>query len=144
MERENGAGAEDSLEAAVRQLRLWTLGALTLARKRFGDTLAQQQEVLAAIADMAGELYAVSSLRPRCWQAGDGFSGLHAARAYTHRALNFAHTQFKDVAANCAPPEDRGDLLREWEAVPTQPISNVIELEAQTAEYVIDRGGYPW
>ncbi len=87
------AGRDDADDTALlRGIKLCARGAIDLARQRFGDGLAHEQEVLLALADLVIDAYAAESAMARAAQAaGDGADATAAA--------DLAHATLHDAAA---------------------------------------------
>ena len=85
-----GAAGEPDDAALLRGVKLCARGAIDLARRRFGDGLAQEQEVVLALADLVIDAYAAECAMARAAQAAadgaDAASAADMARATLHDA----------------------------------------------------------
>jgi alkylation response protein AidB-like acyl-CoA dehydrogenase len=126
------------------------LMALGVAAQKFGESLSEQQEVLALFADVAMEVYALESalLRARKLQAtaGDEAAALAAAalRCFAQDALDEVEVSARQLLAAV----EEGDTLRTYLAalrrLTKREAVNTIPLRRQVARAALDKGGYPF
>ena len=129
---------------AFRKVVLVTLGT---AMQTYGDTLADQQEVLSYIADIICDTYAGESAVLRARQAAAdqrADAALHEAAARVF--VNDAAQRVEDAARNALAGMAEGDTLRTLLAalrrvLKVTPI-NTIALRRQLADAAVQKGGY--
>jgi len=122
----------------------------SVAAQKFGESLAEQQEVLAHFADVAMEVYALESalLRACKLQAakGDEAAALAAAavRCYAQDAID----QVEVSARHLLAAVEEGDTLRTYLAalrrLTKREAVNTIPLRRQIAAAALERGGFPF
>jgi butyryl-CoA dehydrogenase len=116
VEREGPLAAEHGLLASARKLTLFAAGA---ASQKFGQGLADQQEIMGALADCITEVYALESclLRTEKLRAakGEGASkqALAMTRYYAAKAIGVVDASARKVVAAVA----EGDMLRTQMAI---------------------------
>ncbi|HET8648003.1 MAG TPA: acyl-CoA dehydrogenase family protein, partial [Vicinamibacteria bacterium] len=146
-EEDGFLAAEAAMLAGAKKVALMCLG---LAAQRFGEALAEQQEVLAHFADVAMEVYALESalVRARKLQRtrGEGgavLAGL-AAQCYAQDALD----QVEISARRLLSAVEEGDPLRTYLAalkrLTRREAVNGVALRRQVAAAALERGGYPF
>ena len=144
-EREGPLGAERKLLAQARKLGLFTAGT---ASQKYLLNLAEQQEVMAAIAECAMEVYTMESciLRAEKLAAAKGESAAGAAiamaRYYAEQAMQTVERSARKVVAAVA----EGDMLRTQMAIlrrlAKHEPANTIALGRQIARHVLAAGRY--
>ncbi|MFZ0285262.1 MAG: acyl-CoA dehydrogenase family protein [Terriglobales bacterium] len=136
---------ERKLVASAKKLGLFASGAAT---QRFMQAIQDQQEVMAAIADMVIETYAMESAVLRAQKivesSGEAAAALPIAmtRVYLTQAMEKIEAAARKVIAAVAD----GDMLRTQLAIlrrlaKHEPF-NTIELRQQIAQKMIERGKY--
>jgi butyryl-CoA dehydrogenase len=144
-EPEGPLGSERKMLAQARKLGLFAAGA---ASQKYMQNLAEQQEVMGAIADCAIEVYAMESgiLRAEKLVAAKGENSVGAAiamaRWYAAKAMQTVENSVRKVVAAVA----EGDMLRTQMAIVRRlakhdPV-NTIGLGRQIAHHVIVAGRY--
>jgi butyryl-CoA dehydrogenase len=144
-EREGPLAGEYKLLAQAKKLGLFAAGA---ASQKYMQTLADQQEVMAAIADCVIEIYAMESciLRAEKLLAAKGESAAGAAiamaRYYAAKAMQTVDASARKVVAAVA----EGDMLRTQMAIVRRLAkhepANTIALGRQIAQHVLAAGRY--
>ncbi len=142
-EREGPLAAEHDLLAAAKKLTLFAAGA---AVQKYMMTLADQQEVMGALADMIISVYTMESavLRAEKIAAAKGSAEIPVAMARVHAATAF-DTVERSARTVIAAVAD-GDMARTQFAIlrrlgKHEP-ADVIALRRQIAAYVIQAGKY--
>ncbi len=144
-EREGPLAAELDLLASAKKLTLFAAG---VATQKFNTTLADEQEVMAALADMITEVFTMESAILRAEKiaakspAGSPPIAVTLARLYTARAMETIEFAARKVIAAAA----EGDLLRTQMAIlrrlakhdPTDTIS----LRRKVATHMVKAGKY--
>jgi alkylation response protein AidB-like acyl-CoA dehydrogenase len=144
-DREGPLAEERDLLVAAKKLTLFAAGSAT---QRYVAKLADEQEVMGAIADMIIEVFAMESaiLRAEKMVAGQG-EGASAipvamARIYAAKAMGIVELAARKVIAAAA----EGDMLRTQLAIlrrlSKHEAVNTISLRRQVAEHVIKAGKY--
>src|ERR1700731_4251654 len=144
-EREGALAEEFQLLAQAKKLTLFAAGAAT---QRYMAAIAEEQEVMAAIADCITEVFAMESVILRAEKiaedSGEAAAELPIAmtRVYLSQAMEKIEAAAKKVIAAVAD----GDMLRTQLAIlrrlaKHEPF-NTIELRQQIAQKIIERGKY--
>ena len=144
-ERDSPLAAEHHLLANARKLTLFAAGA---ASKKYMQAIADQQEVMGALADCIMEVYAIESCVLRAEKlaatSGQGASGQAIAmtRSYTAKAFERVELAARRVIAAVA----EGDMLRTQMAIlrrlsKYEP-ADTIRLGRQIARHVLEAGRY--
>ena len=144
-ERQGPLAAEHALLAASKKLTLFVAGA---ASQKFMQALADQQEVMGALADCIMEVYAIESCLLRAEKL-IGQSGETAARQaitmtrfYAAKAMERVELAARKVIAASA----EGDMLRTQTAIlrrlSKHEPADTIGLGRQIARHVLDAGRY--
>jgi alkylation response protein AidB-like acyl-CoA dehydrogenase len=133
--------------SGAKKVALMCLG---VSAQRFGESLGDQQEVLAHFADVAMEVYALESalLRARKLHAarGEAATALVAAtvRCYAQDAMD----QIEVSARRLLSAVDEGDTLRTYLAglrrLMKRETANTVALRRQIAAAALEKGGYPY
>ena len=144
-EREGPLAGEHKMLAQAKKLGLFAAGA---ASQKYMQNLADQQEVMAAIADCAIEIYAMESciLRAEKLIAAKGEAAAGAAVAmaqfYAAKAMQTVEASARKVVAAVA----EGDMLRTQMAIVRRLAkhdpANTIALGRQIAHHVLAAGRY--
>src|SRR5690242_19026729 len=144
-EREGPLAAEHHLLASARKLTLFAAGA---ASQKFAQALADQQEVMGALADCIMEVYAIESclLRAEKLLARSGEAASRQAiamtRFYGAKGIERIELAARKVIAGSAD----GDMLRTQMAIlrrlSKHEPANSIALGRQIARHVLDAGRY--
>jgi len=144
-EVEGPLAEEQKLVASAKKIGLFAAGAAT---QKYMQAIQDQQEIMAAIADMVIEIYATESTVLRTLKIA-GAQGEAAAaipiamtRAYLSQAMEKIETNARKIIAAVA----EGDMLRTQLAILRRLAKhdpyNTIELRQQIAQKVIERGKY--
>ncbi|QNI38236.1 acyl-CoA dehydrogenase family protein [Edaphobacter albus] len=141
-EREGALAEEYALLANAKKLTLFAAGAAT---QKYMQQLADQQEVMGAIADMVIEVYAMESAILRAEKAGQKSAAEVAvamARIYAEAAMEKIELAARRVIATVA----EGDMLRTQMTILRRlakhdPV-DAIGLRRQVAQHVIQAGKY--
>ena len=144
-EDEGTLAAERKLVDNMKKLTLFAAGAAT---QKYMQAMQDQQEVMAALADMAIESYTAESCLLRVQKLtqrdGEGAAAfpLAMAQAYLAHAMDKIELAARRVIANVAD----GDMLRTQLAIVRRLAKydpyNTIALKQQVAQKVIDAGKY--
>jgi alkylation response protein AidB-like acyl-CoA dehydrogenase len=132
--------------ASIRNTTLYVAGQ---AWEALGEGLAEQQEIVAAIADMTATLFALESawLRVMKSYSKDG-EGRDNAIAVVRVYGNDACGQVEQWARYALAAFSAGDTLRTHLATVRRllkpPAVDTVKLRRQIAESVLSREGYPW
>ena len=138
--------AEARMLGGAKKIALMCLG---LAVQKFGQGLADQQEVLAHFADIAMEIFALESAllrtRKRADRDGAAAARLHetAVRCFAQDALDKIETSARRLLAAV----EEGDTLRTYLAAlkrfAKRETLNTVALRREVADATIAQGGYP-
>lgn len=141
-ERDSPLRQEFALLASAKRLCLFTAGAAT---QRYQQQLADQQEVMSAIADMVIEIFAAESAMLRAEKMSAKFvAAIPVAMAgiYASTAVERIEIAARRVIASIA----EGDTLRTQSAIlrrlAKNDFINTIALRRQVAQHVIQAGKY--
>jgi alkylation response protein AidB-like acyl-CoA dehydrogenase len=144
-ERQGLLAAEHALLAAAKKLTLFAAGA---ASQKFVQALADQQEVMGALADCIMEVYAIESclLRAEKLLARSGETAARQAiamtRFYAAQGIERVESAARKVIATAA----EGDMLRTQMAIlrrlSKHEPADAIALGRQIARHVLDAGRY--
>ncbi len=145
-EAEGPLVAELHLLAAAKKLTLFAAGT---AAQRYMDKIADEQEVMAALADMITEVFAMESalLRAQKIGAGKGTAStkeipVAMARIYTAHAFDIIERSARKVIAAAA----EGDMLRTQLAIlrrlSKHDPADTIALRRQVAQHIVKAGRY--
>jgi acyl-CoA dehydrogenase-like protein len=141
-----GALAEErALLANAKKIALFTAGA---ASQKYMTALADQQEILGALADIIMETFAMDScvIRAQKLLAAQGEKGAAFATKMTQVYLSNAMAKIDAAARKVLPAVAEGDMLRTQMAIlrrlsKHEPV-NTIALRQQIAQRVLDAGKY--
>jgi len=144
-EVEGPLAEEQKLVASAKKIGLFAAGAAT---QKYMQAIQDQQEIMAAIADMVIEIYATESTVLRTLKIAGALGEAAAAipiamtRAYLSQAMEKIETNARKIIAAVA----EGDMLRTQLAILRRLAKhdpyNTIELRQQIAQKVIERGKY--
>jgi alkylation response protein AidB-like acyl-CoA dehydrogenase len=119
---------------------------LGTAMQRFGETLADQQEVLSEAADVVIDVYGAESAVLRAAHVRGASSAIAVAAARI--AVNDAVGRVERAARTALAAAADGDTLRTLLAALRRVLKaapvDTIALRRQIADQVIERGGYPF
>ena len=142
---EGGLAEERALLANAKKIALFTAGA---ASQKYMTALADQQEILGALADIIMETYAMDScvIRAQKLLAAQGEKGAAFAIKMTQVYLSNAMAKIDAAARKVLPAVAEGDMLRTQMAIlrrlsKHEPV-NTIALRQQIAQRVLDAGKY--
>ena len=133
-------------EAAVANARTATLLLAGAAVQRHGTALEQEQELLAGLADLAIDLFAMESVVERAKLAADApTASVHADLARMVVAERFASVEgrAKALAASLAEGDEARTLVAGLRRILRGEPIDRISLGRRIAASVIARGGYP-
>ncbi|HWX55893.1 MAG TPA: acyl-CoA dehydrogenase family protein [Verrucomicrobiae bacterium] len=142
---EGPLAAERTIVANAKKATLMLAGA---AVQKYMTGLAEQQEILAAIADMVIETFAMDSavLRTQKLIASNGEAKSQQAIAMTQVSLTRAMDHIESAAKKVVAAVAEGDMLRTQLVILRRLFKyepfNVIALTRQIAERVLDAGKY--
>jgi hypothetical protein len=142
---EGTLATERSILANAKKLTLLVAGA---ASQKYMTALADQQEILGAIADMIIQTYAMDSaiVRSRKLIERNGESGAKYAIAMTQVYIAEAMATIEASAKKVLASVAEGDMLRSQMAILRRLAKyepyNVIALRQQIADRVIEQGKY--
>jgi alkylation response protein AidB-like acyl-CoA dehydrogenase len=144
-ELEGALAEERKLVAQAKKLGLFVAGAAT---QKYMQAIQDQQEIMAAIADMTIETYAMESavLRAQKLSETKGKTATGLAIAMTRVYLSQAFEKVESAARRVIAAVADGDMLRTQLAIlrrlaKYEPF-NTVELRRQIAERMIERGKY--
>jgi butyryl-CoA dehydrogenase len=148
------SGEEDSGDPFAREAGMLSnakklfLFASGTASQKYMNALGNQQEIMAALADMILEIYALDSALARARKLAAGRRAKaplaqNMAQLYAARAFNIIENAARQVIADVA----EGDMLRTQLAIlrrlAKHEPANTINLSRLVARAAIDRGQYP-
>src|SRR5579884_1154472 len=140
----------EEIEIGGRQLRRAILYTIGQAWEAFGEKLPEQQEVSAALADMAAALFGLESayLRLRKLEASSASESyaamLAAARVYGSDAYDQVDRSARYVLAALGTGDALSSRLDTLSGLLSPPAVDTVALRRQIAALVIERDGYPW
>jgi alkylation response protein AidB-like acyl-CoA dehydrogenase len=144
--------SDEPLEAerrAVKAMKKAALIVLGTAMQTYGEKLADEQEIMSAVADILIDVYAAESAVLRAVASGAGASAgasLHAAAAAAF--VNDASGRVEIAARNALAGMTDGDALRTLLAALRRVMKgmpvNTIALRRRLAEAVVQKKGYPF
>ncbi len=135
-------GHEQKYVEAMRQLVLLLCG---LAAEHFGEHLGEEQEVLAALADMVTELFVIESATLRTLKCdGANFAMVAATRVVVFDGVQRLDQLARIVAATCAEGDELTAQLALLRKFTRGPGLDTIALRRIVADAVVERGEYPW
>jgi butyryl-CoA dehydrogenase len=138
-EREGPLAAEHQLLASAKKLSLFTAGA---ASQKYMQELADQQEIMGALADCIMEVYALESCLLRAEKLGANRQAIALTRFYASKAFEKIEAAARKVIAAVA----EGDMLRTQMAIlrrlAKHEPADTVGLGRQIARHVISAGRY--
>ncbi|QHN03259.1 acyl-CoA dehydrogenase [Granulicella sp. WH15] len=141
-DREGPLAAEYDLLASAKKIILFTAGAAT---QRYMQKMADEQEVMGALADMILELYAMESAILRAdkgWSKNETSTPIAMARLYADKAFSTIELRARKVVAAAA----EGDMARTQFAIlrrlAKHDTIDTIALRRQIAQHLIKVGKY--
>ena len=138
-EREGSLEREFAMLASAKKLCLFAAGAAT---QRYQQQLAEQQEVMSAIADMVIEIFAMESAILRAEKMSEKSVPIAMAGIYASTAMARVELAARCIVAAVA----EGDTLRTQSAIlrrlAKHDFTNTIALRRQVAQHVIQAGKY--
>ena len=143
----SAVAAEYQLAASAKRLAIAALGA---ASDAFGETVREEQEVLAQVADIVIEAYAIESAAGRVdklAKAGSGRAPLAAevAQVYASDAADRILHAGKTIANALASRSNGGDAVREaMGAVANHRGIDTVAARRRIGDAAIDAGRYPF
>ena len=137
----------DSSDAVPAKLKTAALLLLGLAKDTFGEQLAEEQEVCAAIADVAAAAFVSESAFVRVAKTSDNSAGSDAARLYavlmSQSALKSYQTVMGRIGAAGAKFTNPG--LQAFSMILGSAVrENIVGLQRKLAGAVLEREGYPF
>jgi alkylation response protein AidB-like acyl-CoA dehydrogenase len=146
-EDEGFLAAEAALVVGIKKVALMCLG---LSAQRFGESLSEEQEVLALFADVAMEAYALESavLRARKIEAARGAAAAElvgvAVQAYAQESADRVEAAARPLLAAV----EEGDMLRTYlgalRRLTRREAVNTVALRRRVAAAAIEKGGWPF
>ncbi|WP_373044160.1 acyl-CoA dehydrogenase family protein [Vulgatibacter sp.] len=119
--------------------------AMMVAVNAFGPAIEERQEVLAALADVIGEAYAVDSAVGRTLHHGaDDAARVAAVQLYAHDAWERALSAARKVVNAASKGDERKAHLAALQKLYTFVPYDSAELRETILGRVIESGGYPW
>lgn len=137
--------AERDLLARAKQLVMFSLGR---ARGRYGDALSSEQEVLAHIADIIIEVYALESALLRTEKLvvtrgeGDCATPIDITRVYASDAADRMQHSACQVVAALANADEAGSLFARVRQLTEHVTFNTVAARRRIADAVINAGRY--
>jgi alkylation response protein AidB-like acyl-CoA dehydrogenase len=142
---EGALAAERTLVINAKKIALFVAGA---ASQKYMMAIADQQEIMGAMADILIETFAMESavLRTQKLAAANGEAGAKLATAMTQVYLNDSFNKLEACAKKVIAAIAEGDMLRTQLAIlrrlaKHEPV-NVIALRQQVADRVLEAGKY--
>ncbi len=140
-----GAGplaAERQQVALAKKAALFAAG---VALQKHAAGIEEQQEILAWLADMVAEIFAMESAVLRAAQAAGGEESLHAllARGYVQEALPRLDALARQVLAASAEGEDLRTVLAGLRRLLRYTPLNTVALQRTIADRAVEAGRYP-
>jgi alkylation response protein AidB-like acyl-CoA dehydrogenase len=145
VEREGPLAEEQNLLANAKKLTLFVAGAAT---QKYMQKIADEQEVMAAIADMIIEVFAMESaiLRAEKIATGQGSGGsaiaVAMARVYADKAMSTIELAARKVVAAVAEGDALRTQLTILRRLSKHDTADTIALRRQIAQHIIKSGKY--
>jgi butyryl-CoA dehydrogenase len=144
-DREGSLAAEFDMLASAKKLTLFAAG---VATQKYNNALADEQEVMAALADMITEVFTMESALLRTEKmaakspAGATVIAVTLARLYAAKAMNTVELAARKVIAAAA----EGDMLRTQMTILRRlakhdPVDTIL-LRREAAAHVVRAGKY--
>jgi alkylation response protein AidB-like acyl-CoA dehydrogenase len=132
---------EDPEASYVQNLKKLALMVMGLAALKFGDKVEEEQEVLAAAADILIDTYAAESALLRGRRLG-GVAGT-MARLYLLQALDRAQARAVGVLPRLAEGDDLRLVLSAARRLTKREALDLVALRREVAQAVLEKEGYP-
>jgi alkylation response protein AidB-like acyl-CoA dehydrogenase len=132
-------GPERAAVAATRTATLLLAGA---AVQRFGTSLEQEQEVLASLADLAIDLFAMETAVERAERA-TGRVHADLARLVVAGRIGLAEQRGRSLAARVAEGDDARTLVAGIRRLMRAEPTDAVEVSRRVSAVVVAAGGYP-
>ncbi|KGQ22778.1 acyl-CoA dehydrogenase family protein [Thermus filiformis] len=132
---------EDPEASYVQNLKKLALMVMGLAALKFGDKVEEEQEVLAAAADILIDAYAAESALLRGRRLG-GVAGT-MARLYLLQALDRAQARAVGVLPRLAEGDDLRLVLSAARRLTKREALDLVALRREVAQAVLEKEGYP-
>lgn len=132
---------EDWEAAHVQNLKKLALMVMGLAALRFGEKVEEEQEVLAAAADILIETYAAESSLLRARRLGGVAQAM--ARLYLLQALDRAQVRALGVLPRLAEGDELRLALSAARRLTKREALDLVALRRKVAQAVLEREGYP-
>ena len=137
---EDALAREAAILANAKKLTLLAAGA---ASQKYMANLADQQEIMADLADMLIEIYAVESALLRARKMGSNATAIAATQYYTAHAMTILEPAARRVLAAVA----EGDMLRTQLAILRRLVkhepADTIQIGRALARQAVEAGKYP-
>lgn len=136
---------EQNIVASFKKLGLFVAGAAT---QKYMQAIEEQQEIMAAIADIVMEIYAMETALLRSLKIASAQGEKSAAMPIAMTRVYFCHAieKIESAARKVIAAVAEGDMLRTQLAILRRLAKhdpfNAIELRRQIAQKIIDRGRY--
>jgi alkylation response protein AidB-like acyl-CoA dehydrogenase len=143
----SSSAAEHQLAASAKRLAIAALGAVSGA---FGDTVREEQEVLAQVADIVIEAYAIESAAGRAEKLAKAASGraplaAEAAQVYASDAADRLLHAGKTISNALSSPSNAADAVREaMVAVANHRGIDTVAARRRIGDAAIEAGRYPF
>ncbi len=137
-----GDGAREAEHRAIGAMKKVALMLLGTAMQTYGEKLADEQEVLTAIADVVIDVFAAESVLLR--SAGGAALHQDAARIYINDAAGRVELGARSALAAMADGDTLRTLLAALRRLMKVLPVNTVSLRRKVAEAVLDRKGYPF
>ncbi len=135
------------VESLLKGAKLLALALTGLAAKKFGEKLAEQQEVLAAISDVIIEIYLDESALLRTLKAKGKGAAANTMTDLTLALMNDSVSRMEKSAATvlaaCSTGEEFHQYLKLSRHLLTWTPLNVVELRRSIAKRLCEVGSYP-
>jgi len=132
---------EDREAAYVQNLKKLALMVMGLAALRFGEKVEEEQEVLAAAADILIETYAAESGLLRARRLGGVAQAM--ARLYLLQALDRAQVRALGVLPRLAEGDELRLALSAARRLTKREALDLVAIRREVAQAVLEREGYP-
>ncbi|MER3557693.1 MAG: acyl-CoA dehydrogenase, partial [Thermus sp.] len=132
---------EDREAAYVQNLKKLALMVMGLAALRFGEKVEEEQEVLAAAADILIETYAAESGLLRARRLGGVAQAM--ARFYLLQALDRAQVRALGVLPRLAEGDELRLALSAARRLTKREALDLVAIRREVAQAVLEREGYP-
>ncbi|HEY4364703.1 MAG TPA: acyl-CoA dehydrogenase family protein [Bryobacteraceae bacterium] len=134
----SGGGAGDDVVANAKNIGLFLLG---VAYQRFADKLEEQQEVMAGIADVMIQTYAMESATLRARKI-EREQATAMAAVFAAEAMDAIETAARTVLAACGDGDELRANLAVLRRLAKRDTVNVIGLRRKIAAKLLDAGKY--